>query len=455
MTFRPNFKARFSGCLITAVLACVSSFTFAHDDTTPHTEVIEAILQADTQRLQQFDQHHDWVNQLLPDQSTPLAWAVESQNPEMVELLLELGAKADHPSGTQNDFTPLVLACIRGMDEITNLLLAQEADVNNPTSDGITPFSLCAGSSGVNVVKAMIQSGANINQADQNGQTPLMRAASAGLSQNVELLLEKGAEINAISTGGFTPLFFALKSKNKTLPLALLKAGADHRHTTPDGTTAIQLALYQGHYAFAAKMIKLGAITTDYDRNGNQPLHAAILANQKNLVQLLLSQGANANALTGESKVIWRYEVNFTSAPYVTYKKSPLLLAAESGSVEMMQLLVDAGAEVGYQNDEGMDVLLAAAQSNPSALRLALALQPNSNIQNISGQTPLHRLVEIGTESTLNKSQIIEMMTLLANHGAQSNIKDKNGKSPRDLVIEYDFLAKAEFLNLFQQQAAL
>ena len=82
-----------------------------------------------------------------------------------------------------------------------------------------------------------------------------------------------------------------------------------------------------------------------YDRNGHQLLHIAVLENQPDLVRQLLAQGADPDALTGESQVVWRYEVNFTSAPYITHPESPLLLAAAQGSAEMMELLAAAGAD--------------------------------------------------------------------------------------------------------------
>ena len=194
---------------------------------------------------------------------------------------------------------------------------------------------------------------------------------------------------------------------------------------------------------------------TAYDLNGNQPLHAAVLANQSQLVELMLLEGADPNSLTGESKITWRYEVNFTSAPYVVYKKSPILLAAEAGSFEIMRLLVEAGADPDFSTEDGSSLLLAAARSNPECLTYALELQTNANLSNNNGQTALHLLLEIGTDSSLTKGQIVEMLQILAASGANPDIKNNQGKSPTDLVFEYDYLAKTEFLEIFNKKALL
>jgi ankyrin repeat protein len=162
----------------------------------------------------------------------------------------------------------------------------------------------------------------------------------------IRLLLAHGANIESATDKGLTPLFFALKSDEPQAAQVLAEAGANLYQVAGDGTTLFQMAMYQGSYEFAKMMITQGkADLAAFDRNGNQPLHAAVLAQQPELVSLLIRREANVHTPTGPSQVTWRYEGNFKDAvQYVAKPKSPIDLAEELKHAEIMQLLLDAGA---------------------------------------------------------------------------------------------------------------
>lgn len=379
-------------------------------------------------------------NRPLPDGSTPLAWAVERQDLDMVRLLLDRGAK---PSGADTpSLTPLMVACQYGDGAILNLLLTAGANVKTVGANGVTALSLCAANAPATVLARLIEAGAEIDETNDQGQTPLMWAAANGRLENIQLLLKHGARVNQKTTAGFTPLLFALKSGEPKAPIAVFEAGGDADYVAPDGTSVVQLAMYQKAFDFAARMIERGANLTAFDRNGNQLLHAAVAANQASLVKLLVAKGANANALTGPSKVKMRFEVNFRPGDYEVAPKSPLLLAAESGSAEIMRLLVDAGADSRFRARDGTNIVLAAASSgHVAALDLALQLQPDPNTRTVSGETPLHVLLgsQAGPETAA-------MMKLLADKGARIDITNSAGRTATDFAKE----AETEMQTAFQ-----
>lgn len=314
--------------------------------------LMRAIHAGDAIKAQQALREGARVNQPLPDGSVPLAWAADAQNPELVQLLLASGAKPDVDTIAGQNFSPLIAACQRGDPAIVTALLDVGADVNRTAPSGISPLALCAGNSSASVVQRLLEMGAAVDAADENGQTPLMWAAAKGQIEVMPVLLNAGADINRTTEQGFTPLFFAIKSGDPRAPVAMMEAGGDIHYRTPDGTSAVQLAMYQKQFAFAELLIKRGVDLTAYDRNGHQLLHAAVLNQQPALVALLLEKGADPNALTGTSQVVWRYEVNFTSRPYLTHAKSPLLLATELGSTEMMNALIAAGADKTFRLED-------------------------------------------------------------------------------------------------------
>jgi len=387
-------------------------------------------------------------NALRPDGSTPLAWAVENQDRDAVRLLLKRGAK---PSGVGDpSVSPLMIACQYGDAAIIEMLLDAHADAKVARPDGLSALAICAGSAPPEIIAKLIAAGAEVDKPDAEGQTPLMWAAAKGQIDNIELLAAYGAQINRATHKGFTPLFFAVKSGSPAAPLAVLEAGGDPDYVAPDGTSVIQLALYQHAYDFAEQMIARDADLTAFDRNGNQLLHAAALAGQTSLVKLLLSKGADPNALTGPSKVQWRFEVNFKTADFKQPPKPPLLLAAEAGFAEVMQALVDAGADTKFRMADGTNVVLAAATSNKlAALELALKLEPDANVTTQDGMTPLHMLVAGGVGK-----EIAPMMKLLADKGARLNARDRSGKTPGDMAKEAETDAKTAFAATFEKRTA-
>ncbi|MES2604866.1 MAG: ankyrin repeat domain-containing protein [Pseudomonadota bacterium] len=388
------------------------------------------------------------VNHLLPDGSTPLAWAVESQDVAMVQLLLKAGASPRVANSAS--VAPLLIACEYGDAAIIDMLLAAEADVNATRSDGITPLAICAGNAKAATVERLIAAGATIDQTDHAGQTPLMWAAAKGRIETIQLLLKHGADVNRITAKGFTPLFFAVKSGEPAAPVVVLEAGGNPDHVGPGNTSVVQLAMYQQDFAFAARMIERGVDLTAFDRNGNQLLHAAILADQPALVRQLLAKGASADVMTGTSLVEWRFERNFKSSDYYVPPKTPLLLAAERGAASIMRMLADAGADTSLRAEDGTSIVLAAAASGTmAALEVALELEPDPNVTNKSGDTPLHLLLNSGGRTDGSPAEYAPMMQLLAMKGARTDISNRRGRTAADLAIDAESDVKAIFLANF------
>ena len=123
-----------------------------------HERLMQALNMGDVAKVQQALDDGANPNQALPDGSLPLAWAADSQNPNLVIALLKAGAKPDAISRIDN-FSPLVTACQRGEPAIVAALLDAGADVSRATASGITPLALCAGNSSPEIVTRMLEMG--------------------------------------------------------------------------------------------------------------------------------------------------------------------------------------------------------------------------------------------------------------------------------------------------------
>lgn len=306
----------------------------------------QAILNLDIAMVDTLTTQID-INRLLPDNSSLLAWAVETQEPQLVELLLQKGAAVD--IANSNRFTPIIQACRYGNSTIINALLDKGANPNATIEDGTSAFQLCAGSASSIDLATMVNLGANISTPNKYGQTPLMFAANFGKTENLKYLVNQGAKINQQTQEGYSPLFFAIKSHNLDTVNAAIDHGADLHATAEDGTTAAQLAVYTSNYEFLNWLADeldsdqspdaTQKVLTAFDRDGYQLLHAAINANQPELVAKLITLGASTTTLSEPSTLTWRYEANFKTKDYVPPQLTPIELAEKKGFQNITSML--------------------------------------------------------------------------------------------------------------------
>ena len=108
------------------------------------------------------------------------------------------------------DESPLMMASLHGLLDISKQLIARGADVNKP---GWTPLHYAATRGHVAVMDLLLENHAYIDAASPNGSTPLMMAALYGTASAVKLLLEAGADPLIQNEQGLTAIDFAHRDK--------------------------------------------------------------------------------------------------------------------------------------------------------------------------------------------------------------------------------------------------
>ncbi|MDT0596090.1 ankyrin repeat domain-containing protein [Glaciecola petra] len=342
--------------LVISLIACTSESALnsvgSSLDEQEHQRLLlktkRAILNLDRSLLESLVTQID-VNRLLPDKSSLLAWATETQDPILVNIILENGANVQNADG--NRFSPLIQACRYGNTEIILALLTKGASPNISIDDGTNAFHLCAGSASTEVLEYMINVGADINAKNDKGQTALMWSANAGNVENLNYLVNIGADINEQSKQGYSVLFFAIKSQNLPVVKTAVALGANLFAKAKDGTTAMQLGVYTKNYAFLTWIAgelnsfmnedEVKQVITAFDRNGQQLIHAAVQANQADLVKALLVLGADINQRSEPSKLKWRYEANFKTEDYVPPQLTAIEIAKQQKLEQMMAIMTN------------------------------------------------------------------------------------------------------------------
>ncbi len=279
-----------------------------------------------------------------------------------------------------------------------------------------------------------------INSEDLNRKfTPLFVASFNGHIEIVKILLEHGADINKINTseGGdeVTPLIAAVQCGHVEIVKILLDQGAYiDKPEVEHEFTPLVAAVQFGHVEIVKILLSSPLVDVDKRRkDGESALFFAIKAKQFSLMELLLERGAMIDfksilvaAENGDFKIIerllkdWDGDVNL-SLEYLS-GRSPLLQAAQSGHIKIVELLLAKGAKIDAVDQLGLTPLfLASAKGHIHLVQKLLENGANINLPTKNLSTPLHVAAENGH---------IKVVELLLENKAKVDCLDRGGATP-------------------------
>jgi uncharacterized protein len=409
------------------VAGCLGSLSLAAEPT-----LVDFIKNGNLQAVKTLVAAHADVNAVLPDGSTPLAWAAYEDDAAVVDLLLKSKAKA----ATADEYgeTPLTLACANGNPSIAGKLLDAGADANAGRWNGETPLMIAARSGNPRLVRLLLDHGAKIDAVEaRKGQDALMGAAAAGHAEAVDVLVKAGAKANGTSKAGFSPLIFAAQNGDVRTVEGLLAAGADAEYAAPPGMTALLVAMGSRKLKVAELlMARGGANVTARDRDGNTLLHSAAQLGDLDMAKALITKGADVNAKT-EKPQGGRGGNRGPSGG-----QTPLMLAARANHVDVMHALIAAGADPKLKAQDGTTLLMAAAGSGHiEAVQYAYELSPDIAAVTTGKQTVIHAALA-GTLQNSTPQDICSVIIFLADKGADVTAADATGKTPQTLAVPID-----------------
>ena len=241
----------------------------------------------------------------------------------------------------------------------------------------------------VRTMRDLLASDASIATAPgcTGGGGPLHFAASMGHGDLVRLMLEHGASVDASGTHGETPLISAIGGRHNDVVALLIARGADVNRGSKD-TTPLILALEMGDADAARQLIRHGASVNARSARGESPLPA--------MIRKRLRGHGDDEAMKPQDQ-------------------------------EKMQLLLDAGADVGaIGKDGGTPLHRAAGCDRDDLAALLIAHGANVNAHDQSGLTPLHIAASGG------HTVVVE---LLLTKDADVNAEARDGRTPLNLVF--------------------
>jgi ankyrin repeat protein len=164
---------------------------------------------------------------------SPLVYAIPKCSVEMVDMLLQRGAKF------RNDdyMTPLEYALRWGRTDLMDLFLRNGYRLDYPKRSWCNPLTLAAFLGAPNTIQYLVDKGYPANEPDHTGNYPLSVAALEGRTDVVKELLRLGADPNAVSRGKMhlvgqeakphDALLAAVRKNSDEIVELLLEAGAD------------------------------------------------------------------------------------------------------------------------------------------------------------------------------------------------------------------------------------
>ena len=310
-----------------------------------------------------------------------LTHAARNGRTETVRYLVGL-FQVDVNHESDEGFTALHLAYEH--TDVVQVLIEAGADINTE-SDELSPPLQCACRWGaLDAVKILVRAGAvvsdtclwravdqgrtetvryllclpevDVNYRNDDHKTALSNAVFWKHADVVQVLIDAGADIYAhnderrsLLHSACTPLFSACESKSLAIVKMLVEAGVGVRDTDNEGHTCLMHAAWQGNIEIVRYLVGLPEVdlnrqsTAIADASNHTALHLAVFRKHTDVMQVLIDAGADIDAQNNEGR-------------------SPLHSACKYGTLDVVKMLVRAGAGVRVTDNDGCTCLILAAR---------------------------------------------------------------------------------------------
>ena len=321
---------------------------------------------------------------------------------ETIKLALENGAKVDD---IYENLTGLAHSSQLGRTNIVELLLQYKPNINKKYIQGFTALWFALAAQHNNIIKLLLENGADIESKLSQGFTPLIQASSDNNIDTVDLLLKYGANVNAQSANKGTALMFAIMNNNNLDMVKLLlkyKANPNIKESN-EGLTALDWAEINQNSDIANILINNGAKKGEVNYESIPKLIDAIINYDFEKADALLESGHNIDE-----------EFNNITA---------LIQYSSLGNLDIVNLLLDYGANPNFQTKQGFTALIFAVQEmQVEVVKTLVKRGADITIKGYQGLTAL----DIATTTKPNKiiEDILKSNKRNSNTGDNSCIKD-------------------------------
>lgn len=184
----------------------------------------------------------------------------------------------------------------------------------------------------------------------ESKQEALITAINNGDLMEVRRLVDLGADVE-VGGGEFNlpPIMYACWQGNLDIVRILSEHGADIDYNGMNEGGPLTFAAATGNVQLVNLLLELGAAVDTMSLEGNETaLHKAVFRNRHETVRPLIKHGADVNIPTRSGG----HTAMFEGGAKLRGER-PLHLAAAYADVEMVRILLDAGADKSLGDDRG------------------------------------------------------------------------------------------------------
>jgi ankyrin repeat protein len=269
----------------------------------------------------------------------------------------------------------LIQATLNGQVDVALQALENGANPhqlqNSDAKDQRSLMMIASTLSDLRLLRTLIQRGVNVN-AFSAGLNPLLSATRDswhGRSEAVTMLLTNGAQTEVQDREGNTPLHHAMRSTDPAVAALLLDAGADKEAINKDGYTPLALACQAANWRIARYMLERKASV--------EPMLAVPV--------LIAASGAEDDEIG--VRLLHKHKAKIDVRD--NQQRTPLIVAAQSGLVEVVTVLMELGAQINAQDEKGLTAYMYAAQNGEVEVIDALqrSNKLNRSLVDLQGKT--------------------------------------------------------------------
>lgn len=304
------------------------------------------------------------ILRLSNDNANGICYALVKDLQSVVDSFIAKGGRlntrvtGDAVSDLQSRVGRTALMCAE-TDELEQLLKSG-ADPNLAADSGQLPLQLYVNSD--EAVELLLARGARVNQRGAEeiddawvGASPLFSAARTKKYRSLDLMINAGARVNEPADNGWTPLYYAIRQGHVSLALRLISAGG--RLQSPAAAAELLEPVFE-----SGNNELIGWLVPQVDSGSISPDRLATCDGE--LVDLLLNLGVDPRQAT-----------------------APILpVVAQCEERRHFTRLLEAGADLNAQDEEGRTALMIFAGERNPVFRDLIAAGANQELTDRQGE---------------------------------------------------------------------
>ena len=324
-------------------------------------------------------------------QQTALMVAVREGHPEIVKLLIEVGA--DVNAKTRTGQTPgwVLPNSVPGFGHGVGIVRGglPPRGSRQPIPGALTPLLYAARDGRLEAAKILVAAKARVNETDANGITPLIMAIVNNRVDVARFLLENGADIQAADWYGRTPLWAAIETRNMDVDNATFENSIDREPYLGLIQTLLERGANPNIRMKEVPPIRRTFLRTTgslewVDFTGQTPFLTAARAADLAVMRLLLKHGADPKVGTFEGTT------PLMAAAGINWVFNQTFDEGTAARLEAVKLCFDLGNDVNAVNSMGLTALHGAAnRGSDDIIQFLVDKGAKLDVKDKEGRTPL------------------------------------------------------------------